>query len=225
MIKGKNISLKIKGKKILKNLSFEVPKGRLAAFIGKSGAGKTSLLKCLGGLLFHEGIVLCEGEKGFVFQQYHLFPHMTVLENCLHPLQKVMKWPRDSAQAQAETVLKTFGMELYQHVYPSQLSGGQQQRVAIARAMCLEPQVLLFDEPTAALDPENTKLFLEMLKKLQKKGVTILVSSHDQALLRGILDKVYFMEAGEITETYDAHSENLEDKPKIEGFLKVPGEF
>jgi len=219
MIEGKNISLTMKGKKILKDLSFEVPKGRLAAFIGKSGAGKTSLLKCIGGLYSYEGKFMCEGKKGFVFQQYHLFPHMTVLENCMHPLHKVMKWPLEFARAHAQAMLENFGMREYQEVYPSQLSGGQQQRVAIARAMCLEPQILLFDEPTSALDPENTRLFLDMLRKLQKEKVTIVISTHDQTLLSSILDLVYFMEEGEITESYDAQYERIGDKPKIQVFL------
>jgi polar amino acid transport system ATP-binding protein len=217
MIKAKNISLELKKKKILKNLSFEIPQGRLAAFIGRSGAGKTSLLKCIGGVVPYEGNMVCEGKKGFVFQQYHLFPHMTVLKNCMQPLCKVMNRPRKLAELQAHAVLTTFGMQDFQEAYPSQLSGGQQQRVAIARAMCLEPQILLFDEPTAALDPENTKLFVEILKKL--KGVTVVISTHDLSLLKQILDKVYFMEQGEIVESFDAQEEKIEDKQKIQRFL------
>jgi polar amino acid transport system ATP-binding protein/cystine transport system ATP-binding protein/putative glutamine transport system ATP-binding protein len=220
MIDGKEISLELNGKKVLKSLSFEIQKGRLAAFIGKSGAGKTSLLKCMAGLYRHDGAFQCKGKKGFVFQQYHLFPHMTALENCMHPLCKVQKWSGEFAKARAEAMLGIFGIGEHRGAYPSQLSGGQQQRVAIARAMCLEPEILLFDEPTAALDPENTKLFVEILKKLQKEGVTVIVSTHDQSLLRAILDKVYFMEAGGITETYDARLEKLEDKLKINGFLQ-----
>ncbi len=217
MIQGKDVSLKLKGKEILKKLSFEIPKGRLAAFIGKSGAGKTSLLKCIGGVFSHQGKIVCEGKKGFVFQQYNLFPHMTVLNNCMHPLCKVGKWPRKLAESQARTVLATFGMQDFQEVYPSQLSGGQQQRVAIARAMCLKPQILLFDEPTAALDPENTKLFVEILEKLE--GVTVVISTHDLSLLKQILDKIYFMEQGEIVESFDAHEEKIEDKQQIRRFL------
>ncbi len=220
MIEGKNISLTLKGKKILNNLSFEIGKGRLAAFIGKSGAGKTSLLKCIGGLYSHEGTFICEEKKGFVFQEYHLFPHMTALGNCLHPLCKVMKQPPELALAKARAVLESFGMQNYQEAYPSQLSGGQQQRIALARALCLDPQILLFDEPTAALDPENKQLFVEILRKLKDQGVTILISTHDQSLLKGILDQVYFMEGGEIIESYDALGENLEDKPHIQGFLQ-----
>jgi polar amino acid transport system ATP-binding protein len=219
MIEGKNISLTLKGKKILKQLSFEIPQGRLAAFIGKSGAGKTSLLKCIGGLYPHEGTFICEGKKGFVFQQYHLFPHMTALENCLHPLSKVMKQPHALAHKKALAMLGIFGMQEHQAAYPSQLSGGQQQRIALARALCLDPQILLFDEPTAALDPENKQLFLEILKKLKKEGVTILISTHDQSLLKGILDKVYFMEEGAIVESYDILCDKLENKQKINGFL------
>jgi len=235
MIKGKNISLTFKGKNILKSISFNLPKGRLAAFIGKSGGGKTSLLKCLGSLHSYEGEILLGGKNlqdfsfreraekiGFVFQHYDLFPHMNVKKNCTHPLQYLLKMSKEQADKRAEALLDMLGLTEVQQSYPSELSGGQQQRAAIARSLALAPEILIFDEPTAALDPENTKIIHKIIEDLLKKGMTIIISSHDMEFLRHMLDLVYFMEQGEIVESFDVKLEFLKEKTRISNFLRLP---
>lgn len=221
MMRGYNLTLSYKGKKVLDKLFFTLPAGRLGAFIGKSGAGKTSLLKCLAGLLPAEaGEITIAGKQGFVFQQYHLFPHMTVKENCAHSLRHVLKWPPSKALSKADEVLELFGIQYLAKCYPHELSGGEQQRVALARAMAQEPSILLFDEPTAALDPENGQVFIECLKRLLKQGVTIGVASHDISFLNKTLDMVYLLEGGKLVESFDSQREMLADKPKIKSFLE-----
>ena len=210
MVKGANITLEIDKKKILKNVSFNIAKGKITAFIGPSGAGKTSLLKCIANLYSHyEGTILYQGTSipkfsdkerahsiGFIFQQFNLFPHMTVLQNCCEPLQLLYKLSSQDASVKALSVLEQLGMDACKDAYAARLSGGQQQRVAIARALCLEPQVLLFDEPSSALDPHNTKMLASLMADLCKNGVTIALSSHDMNLVADIADHVYYLEDG-----------------------------
>lgn len=233
MIKTKNVSLQIGDKTILNNVSCEVAKQRITAFIGHSGAGKTSLMKCIANLyanyegsITHDGVLipgLTAQQRvhaiGFVFQQFNLFPHMTVLQNCMHPMTAVLGFDVATAQEKALSTLKSLGIEELQHAYPSKLSGGQQQRVAIARALCLDPKVLLFDEPTSALDPKSTKTLQLLLKELVKAGVTIALSSHDMAFVQGVMDKVYFMSEGQIVEVYDMTTGSA-IPPQINAFLE-----
>lgn len=221
MIQVEHIFFYDQGKAILKDVSLVIPKGRLVALIGRSGAGKTTLLKCLGSIIPYKGQISHDHKVGFVFQNFALFPHFTALRNCTHPLIKVLKFSPEKAYQKAIETLGLLNMKAYKDAYPSQLSGGQQQRVAIARALCLDPEVLLFDEPTSALDPENTEDFLSVLKDLQQKGITIVVSTHDVTLLRHILDQVYFLEEGRIIEFYDSKQDRLEDKPSISKFINL----
>ena len=175
MICGKNISWKYKSKKgsslVLKDVSFEIRKGRITTFMGQSGAGKTTLLKCIANLYSeYEGIITCNGNDitnfnaferattiGFVLQQFHLFPHLSVLKNCTYALVNTMNIKEVEAEKMASETLNVLSMRNFMHSFPSQLSGGQQQRVAIARALVLRPEILLLDEPTSALDPESKK--------------------------------------------------------------------
>ena len=210
MVKGTNITLEIDKKTILNNVTFEIPQGKITAFIGPSGAGKTSLLKCIANLYSHyTGTLMHQGTSiqklsdkkrahsiGFIFQQFNLFPHMTVLQNCSSPLQMLHELSNEDATAKALIVLAQLGMSALKDTYPAKLSGGQQQRVAIARALCLEPQVLLFDEPSSALDPQNTKMLAALMGDLCKNGVTIALSSHDMNLVSTIADHVYYLEDG-----------------------------
>jgi ABC-type polar amino acid transport system ATPase subunit len=240
MIKGENLNLTYPAQKsrksvtVLKNVSFTVERGRITSFIGKSGAGKTSLLKCIAQLVtFYKGKILFKGKPlksltlrerascvGFVFQQFNLFPHMTVLENCMHPLFAVFKMTKVQAEEKAREVLKQLAMENFCSAHPSQLSGGQQQRVAIARALCLNPEVLLFDEPTSALDPESTKSLQRLLHNLCEKGITIVLSSHDMPFIKSVLDRVYFLENGQIVDDFDAKKDISLTKGKIVDFLE-----
>jgi polar amino acid transport system ATP-binding protein len=237
MINGSNIQLvHRKNKKhetVLNKVSFRLEKGRITSFIGPSGAGKTSLLKCIANLHTHYAgdinfygkdtkklqPIARAGHIGFVLQQFALFPHLTVLQNCTHPLIVIKKMSLEEAEFQAWIILQSLKMTEYQDAYPLKLSGGQQQRAAIARALVLEPEVLLLDEPTSALDPDS-KAFLEaILQELIQKGLTVGLSSHDMPFIRRIMDRIYFMEQGSIVEEYDQRHNNLLEKKKIGRFL------
>lgn len=234
MIKGNHIVLKHGDKTVLRDVSFEIPKGRITSFIGKSGAGKTSLLMCVANLNSHyEGQLTFEGKAikdftdkqrvkhiGFVAQQFNLFPHMTVWQNCMHPMTTVLGMSEREAEEKAYQVLKALDMSEHKTKHPSKLSGGQQQRVAIARALCMEPEVLLFDEPTSALDPESTKSLQELLKELVKSEVTIALSSHDMPFIKSVLDRVYFLENGKVVDFADMQTEPPVEGGRIHDFLQ-----
>jgi ABC-type polar amino acid transport system ATPase subunit len=233
MININHVSLALKGKSILDNISLSVSQGSLHCLIGHSGAGKTSLLKCIASLYQHySGSIDYQGKSiktmmpterahtvGFVFQHFNLFPHMTVLENCVHPMIHVLKMLSETAQAQALEVLKSVGMETYKDSHPQQLSGGQQQRVAIARALCLKPKILLFDEPTSALDPQSSSNLVGLLKAIKNQGITIVISSHDMAFVKAIHENIHFIKDGKLIESYIASEQELSGASNIKSFL------
>ena len=196
MISVKNLQLE----SILKGISLEIAKGAITAFIGKSGAGKTSLLRCLAGLQAFEGSVDAEGNVGYVSQHYGLFPHMTALENCTFALRKTCHLSKEEAVALATRMLEKLGLAGHLESYPAKLSGGQQQRVAIARALVLKPRVLLLDEPTSALDPESKQLLQDLLIILRQEGIAVALSSHDLPFIERVADRIYFLEEGRVSE-------------------------
>ena len=190
--------------------------GEQVAIVGPSGCGKSTLLRCLNGLeVAHSGSLRFAGKElldkttdwrqvrqdiGMVFQSYHLFPHMSVLDNILlGPLKVQQRDPRE-AREQAENLLERVGLAEKRDAFPRQLSGGQQQRIAIVRSLCMNPQVMLFDEVTAALDPEMVKEVLEVIQGLARDGMTLLIVTHEMAFARAVADRVVFMEAGRILE-------------------------
>lgn len=202
--------------KILKDINFTVDKGDVVCIIGSSGSGKSTLLRCInllesatsGEILYNGVNILDENvsvketrEKiGMVFQSFNLFENMNVLKNCLVGQLKVLKREKEKAKDKAMYYLKAVGMEKYINAKPSQLSGGQKQRVAIARALCMDPDVLLFDEPTSALDPEMVGEVLEIMKRLAKSGLTMIVVTHEMGFARDVSSKVIFMDKGYIAE-------------------------
>lgn len=239
MIKGKQLSFKHKKSQsnalTLADVSFTLRKGRITVFMGPSGAGKTTLLKCVAGLQpdYTGQITYCERDLsslnhaerassiGFVLQQFALFPHLTALQNCTHPLKMVLKIPREEAQHRAKALLISLGIGALENAFPSQLSGGQQQRVAIARALMLQPKVLLLDEPTSALDPESKACLITLLKELNQQGMTIGLSSHDMTFINKMMDYIYFLDAGIIKEEYDHTIDLLQNKQQISRFLTI----
>ncbi|OQX07116.1 MAG: glutamine ABC transporter ATP-binding protein, partial [Thiothrix lacustris] len=185
------------------------------------GSGKSTLIRCINRLEVHQqGKLTVDGQElsddvkvlhdvrrkvGMVFQQFNLFPHLTVLENLtLAPLQ-VNKLSPAEAEARAMIQLQRVQIAEQAHKYPLQLSGGQQQRVAIARALCLTPQVLLFDEPTSALDPEMIKEVLDVMTELAEQGITMLCVTHEMGFAKSVADRVIFMDAGQIVEENNPH--------------------
>ena len=201
---------------VLRDIDLEVRSGERIVICGPSGSGKSTLIRCINGLEEHQsGEILVEGEEltsdlrriekirsdvGMVFQSFNLFPHLTVIDNlCLAP-QWVRKLPRREAEAAAMAYLERVKISDQARKYPGQLSGGQQQRVAIARALCMNPRIMLFDEPTSSLDPEMVKEVLDVMSELAGQGMTMLVVTHEMGFARAVADRVVFMDQGEIVE-------------------------
>ena len=237
IIKVNNLEKKFGQNLVLKDINMEVQKGEVVTIIGSSGSGKSTLLRCLN--LLEEptsGEILYENENilekkfdlrayrtkvGMVFQNFNLFENKTVLENCTLSQEKVLKISKNEAQEKAKKYLKLVGMDQYINAKPSQISGGQKQRVAIARALCMDPEVLLFDEPTSALDPEMVGEVLEVMTKLAKEGITMIVVTHEMDFAREVSTRVLFMNEGIILE--DGSPEEIFTNPKnqrTKDFLK-----
>ncbi|MHC8322945.1 amino acid ABC transporter ATP-binding protein [Pseudomonas sp. GB2N2] len=201
---------------VLDGIDLQVKPGEVIVILGPSGCGKSTLLRCLNGLeIAHSGSLKFAGRElldkgtdwrevrqqiGMVFQSYHLFPHMSVLDNLLLGPVKVQKRDRHEARVQAESLLARVGLLDKHDAFPRQLSGGQQQRIAIVRSLCMNPQVMLFDEVTAALDPEMVKEVLEVIQGLAREGMTLLIVTHEMAFARAVADRIVFMDAGRILE-------------------------
>jgi general L-amino acid transport system ATP-binding protein len=201
---------------VLKDIDLSVRRGEKIVVLGPSGSGKSTLIRCINRLEEHqegrvlvEGIELTDGLKsieqvrrnvGMVFQQFNLFPHLTVLENLTLAPVWVQRLPKAQAEEKAMQQLKRVRIADQANKYPGQLSGGQQQRVAIARALCLTPKVMLFDEPTSALDPEMVKEVLDVIAELAEQGMTMLCVTHEMQFARAVADRVIFMDQGQIIE-------------------------
>ncbi len=213
--------------KVLQGVDLAVAPGEVVVIIGPSGSGKSTLLNCINLLeSFEAGTVRVAGEWigympgsggarvkqpenhinrmrthiGMVFQQFNLFPHMTALENIIEAPIQVLDLPRDKAVARAEALLAKVGLSAKAGAYPGELSGGQQQRVAIARSLAMEPNLMLFDEVTSALDPELVGEVLAVLRQLASDGMTMLLVTHEMGFARDVADRVVFMDGGVIVE-------------------------
>ena len=204
---------------VLKGISLSVPKGGVVCIIGPSGSGKSTLLRCINGLVpidqgsirvanFDVHTLKTDQEKialrkevSIVFQQYNLFPHRTALENVMMAPIHVLKENKDEVRVRAVALLKKVGLSAKADVYPGELSGGQQQRVAIARSLAMRPEVMLFDEVTAALDPETVKEVLNTIRELAQEGMTCMLVTHEMRFARELADVVYFTDGGVIVES------------------------
>ena len=203
--------------KALDGVSIDFEKGKVVVVIGPSGSGKSTLLRSLNlleepteGHIIFDGVDLLDSKTdvnlvrrkmGMVFQQFNLFPHMTLIKNLTLAPVKLLKMPKEEAEEKALKLLARVGLSDRAGAYPSQLSGGQKQRVAIVRALMMNPQVMLFDEPTSALDPEMVGEVLDVMKELASEGMTMIVVTHEMGFAREVADKVVFMDEGQIIET------------------------
>lgn len=201
---------------VLKGVSLDVMKGDVICIIGPSGSGKSTLIRCINALAdIQGGSVQVEGQEvhddkldklalrkkvGMVFQQYNLFPHKTALENVMMAPVKVLKEPKVDVEARARALLAKVRLSGKEDSYPGALSGGQQQRVAIARSLAMRPDVMLFDEVTAALDPETVKEVLVTIKDLASEGMTCILVTHEMGFAREVADQIYFTDNGVIVE-------------------------
>lgn len=220
-----DVQLSIRGLKksygdaeILKGVNLDVRQGEVVVILGPSGSGKSTFLRCINGLEeIQGGEVRLDGETisglknsalpavrqklGMVFQSYDLFPHMNILDNITLAPTKVQKRSRKEAEAEARALLSRVNLADKEKAYPRMLSGGQKQRVAIVRALAMHPELMLFDEVTAALDPEMVREVLDVIMELSEQGLTMLIVTHEMSFARAVADRIVFMDGGHIVET------------------------
>nr|WP_330389141.1 amino acid ABC transporter ATP-binding protein [Parasporobacterium paucivorans] len=217
VFKVENIEKFFGKNKVLDRVSMDIHKGEVMVIIGPSGSGKSTFLRCLNrleetsaGTILFEGVDITDSRNdinklrckiGMVFQQFNLFPHMTVLKNITLAPMRLLKLSASEAEERAMKLLRKIGLEDKADSYPNKLSGGQKQRIAIVRALAMEPEVMLFDEPTSALDPEMVGEVLEVMKDLAREGMTMVVVTHEMGFAREVADNVSFMDNGLILET------------------------
>ena len=230
LLKIENLTKEYEGKKILDGNNLEVKQGDVLVVVGPSGCGKSTLLRCInalepiqGGTIKLQGMDIRKGSKnittlrqkiGMVFQSYELFPHLTVIDNITLAPVKVQKRDKAEVRKEAMELLARVGLADKAKSYPRQLSGGQKQRVAIVRALCMHPEILLFDEVTAALDPEMVREVLDVMLDLAKQGKTMLIVTHEMQFAKAVADKVIFIDQGKIVE--EAAPEEFFEHPKTE---------
>lgn len=248
MIEIKGMKKSFGDLEVLKNIDMSIEEGSVLCIIGPSGSGKSTLLRCLNGLeevthgeiyvkgklahkaenghkkhvLNHQGLAELRSSLGMVFQRFNLFPHMTVLENVISGPTIVKKEKKSDSITYAKELIEMVGLSDKIDEYPARLSGGQQQRVAIARALAMKPDIMLFDEPTSALDPELVGEVLEVMKKLAKNGMTMIVVTHEMGFASEVGTRVVFMDGGYIVE--DDDPKVFFDNPKTDrakSFLRM----
>ncbi|CDX16721.1 glutamine transporter subunit; ATP-binding component of ABC superfamily [Mesorhizobium sp. ORS 3324] len=216
MVRLRDVHKSFGQSEVLKGISFEVMKGEVICIIGPSGSGKSTLIRSINALVpINSGSITVEGQEvndpavdklalrrkvGMVFQQYNLFPHRTALQNIMMAPIHVLKQDRSEVEARARALIRKVRLEGKEDTYPGELSGGQQQRVAIARSLAMRPDLMLFDEVTAALDPETVKEVLVTIRELAREGMTCILVTHEMGFAREIANRIYFTDQGVIVE-------------------------
>jgi len=216
LLELKSLYKEYDGRIALDNIDLSIHKGEVVVVLGPSGCGKSTLLRCLNGLeAIQGGDITFDSDSltgkevqwqeirqkiGMVFQNYDLFPHMTVIENILLGPEKVQKRDKNAVMKQAKELLDRVGLLDRKDSYPRQLSGGQKQRIAIVRALCMNPEIMLFDEVTAALDPEMVREVLDVILGLAKQGMTMVIVTHEMAFARSVADRIVFVDTGKVCE-------------------------
>jgi len=236
MLKVVNLNKSFKQNKVLKDISFELEKGEVGVLLGKSGAGKTTILRCINDLeKFDSGEIIIDnksiksskdmaeirGQIGMVFQNFNLFPHYTVLDNIIKPLRHIRRVPKEDSEEIASGLLKKVKLIDKVDVYPSQLSGGQKQRLAIARALSMDPEIILFDEPTSSLDPQLSHEVFQTIKDLANDGYTMIIVTHHIKMAIEVSTRILFLDKGKIE--FDGNKESFlnTNNEKLQKFLEV----
>ena len=230
MISIKDLKKRFGNNEVLKDIDIEIQDGEVVSLIGSSGSGKSTLLRCINlletptsGEIYIDGANILDKSVdlnklrqnvGMVFQQFNLFPNMSVIENIKLAPKKIRKMSDEKATKMAMKLLRDVGLADKADAMPKQLSGGQKQRVAIARALAMEPKIMLFDEPTSALDPEMIGEVLDVISKVAKKGITMIIVTHEMKFARDISDRILFLDKGRIIE--NGTPEEVMDHPKTE---------
>ncbi|MBO9535568.1 amino acid ABC transporter ATP-binding protein [Herbaspirillum sp.] len=238
LVSLRDVHLTLGGNAILRGIDLEVQRGQAVSIIGPSGSGKSTILRCITGLLHpQQGQILVDGVElgalrseaqlarlrqrvGFVFQQYNLFPHLTVLENLVMAPVRILGLDRSTARSRALALLERVRLAGKADAYPGELSGGQQQRVAIARALAMQPELILFDEVTSALDPEMVGEVLAVIRELVQEGMTCVLVTHEMRFAEEVSDQVHFIESGRVVEHGAAsHIFSAPDNDRTRAFL------
>ena len=223
MLKLRKIKKSFGNLDVLKSIDLDIDEKEIVVLVGPSGGGKTTLLRiinmlerCHSGYIEVNGRVLCNDGRyidkksmmeiskdvGRVFQNFNLFPHKSVIENIIEGPMRVLKKSKEQSKSEAREILSFLGLSEKEDSYPHQLSGGQKQRVAIGRALAMEPKLMCFDEPTSALDPELSEEVANVIKMLSKKGMTILIITHDMTFAEKVASRIISMDNGEIVERH-----------------------
>ncbi len=230
VIKVEDLSKTFGKTEVLSDISTQVNSGEVVSIVGPSGSGKSTFLRCLnlletpsnGSVWIQDyeitnpktNILKAREHIGMVFQHFHLFPHLTVIDNITYAPKQVKGETADQAETKAKSLLEKVGLTDKANAYPNNLSGGQKQRVAIARALAMEPEIMLFDEPTSALDPEMVNEVLDVMKDLAKSGMTMAVVTHEMGFAKEVADRVFFLDHGKLVE--DSPPSTFFSKPETQ---------
>ena len=230
LIEINNLLKKYGDKKVIDGINLSIKKGEVVVLLGPSGCGKSTLLRTINGLEnIQDGEIIFHGKNihekntdwkkirekiGMVFQNYELFPHLNVIDNILLAPTKIQKRDKKEVLIQAEELLKKVGLEDRKFSYPRELSGGQKQRIAIVRALCMNPEVMLFDEVTASLDPEMVREVLDVILSLAKSGMTMFIVTHEMGFAKLVANRIIFLENGKICE--ESHPKEFFSNPKTQ---------
>jgi len=230
LIEIKKLVKKYTDKTVINEIDLSIKKGEVLVILGPSGCGKSTLLRTINGLeSIQSGEIIFHGKNihdknsnwtkirqkiGMVFQNYELFPHLNVIDNILLAPLKVQKRNKEEVMQQAQELLKRVGLEDRKFAYPRELSGGQKQRIAIVRALCMNPEVMLFDEVTASLDPEMVREVLDVILNLAKSGMTMFIVTHEMGFAKSVASRIIFLENGKICE--EAKPEEFFLNPKTQ---------
>ena len=210
MLSINNLSKQFNGIEVLNNISLEISSPSIVGLAGSSGSGKSTLLRCIQDLeKCDKGEIICNNTRGFIFQDFQLFPHMNVLENITYSPQKTLHHDNAAAEENAVNLLQQLGLHDKVNSYPNTLSGGQKQRVALARTLAMQPEIVLCDEPTSGLDIGTIRDVVKILKKVHAMGISLIIASHDIEFLTNLADRIIILKNGVVAQDIERGDQNF----------------